>query len=142
MLFGWERVNPYVHLFSTVMVAFGANLSTFWILIANSWMQTPAGGEFIDGKFIVRDYFQAMFSPFMRTSVLHMFFATLETSLFVIGGISAWYVLIGRRCLMATGVKPLSGGIQNSLLKRLERLINEFPGFPTLFFGLFANSVV
>ena len=96
MVFGWERVNPYVHLFSTVMVAFGANLSTFWILIANSWMQTPAGGEFIEGKFIVHDYFQAMFNPFMRTSVLHMFFATLETSLFVIGGISAWYVLKGR----------------------------------------------
>lgn len=96
MLFGWERVNPYVHLFSTVMVAFGANLSTFWILIANSWMQTPAGGEFIEGKFIVHDYFQAMFNPFMRTSVLHMFFATLETSLFVIGGISAWYILKGR----------------------------------------------
>jgi len=96
MVFGWERVNPYVHLFSTVMVAFGANLSTFWILIANSWMQTPAGGEFIGGKFIVHDYFQAMFNPFMRTSVLHMFFATLETSLFVIGGISAWYVLKGR----------------------------------------------
>ncbi|EDX83619.1 Bacterial Cytochrome Ubiquinol Oxidase superfamily [Synechococcus sp. PCC 7335] len=96
MLFGWERVNPYVHLFSTVMVAFGANLSTFWILIANSWMQTPTGGEFIDGKFIVHDYFQAMFNPFMRTSVLHMFFATLETSLFVIGGISAWYILKGR----------------------------------------------
>ena len=56
-------------------------------------MQTPTGGEFVDGKFIVRDYFQAMFNPFMRTSVLHMFFATLETSLFVIGGISAWYVL-------------------------------------------------
>jgi len=96
MLFGWERVNPYVHLFSTVMVAFGANLSTFWILIANSWMQTPAGGEFIEGKFIVHDYFQAMFNPFMRTSVLHMFFATLETSLFVIGGISAWYILKAR----------------------------------------------
>jgi cytochrome bd ubiquinol oxidase subunit I len=96
MLFGWERVNPYVHLVATVMVAFGANLSTFWILIANSWMQTPTGGEFIDGKFIVHDYFQAMFNPFMRNSVLHMFLATLETSLFVIGGISAWYVLKGR----------------------------------------------
>ena len=59
-------------------------------------MQTPAGGEFIEGKFIVHDYFQAMFNPFMRTSVLHMFFATLETSLFVIGGISAWYILKAR----------------------------------------------
>ncbi len=74
MLFGWERVNPYVHLFATVMVAFGANLSTFWILIANSWMQSPTGGEFIEGKFIVHDYFQAMFNPFMRTSrIAHVF---------------------------------------------------------------------
>ncbi|MBV6622534.1 MAG: cytochrome ubiquinol oxidase subunit I [Rivularia sp. (in: Bacteria)] len=93
MLFGWERVNSVIHLFATVMVAFGANLSTFWILTANSWMQTPSGGEFIDGKFVVRDFFEAMFSPFMLNSVLHMFFATLETSLFVIGGISAWYIL-------------------------------------------------
>jgi len=93
MLFGWERVNPYVHLFATVMVAFGANLSTFWILIANSWMQTPSGGDFVNGQFIVRDYFQAMFNPFMAYSVMHMFLATLETSLFVIGGISAWYIL-------------------------------------------------
>lgn len=93
MLFGWERVNPYIHLFATIMVAFGANLSTFWILIANSWMQTPTGGEFENGKFIVRDYFQAMFNPFWRNSVIHMFMATLETSLFVIGGISAWYIL-------------------------------------------------
>ncbi len=93
MLFGWERVNPGIHLFSTIMVAFGANLSTLWILMANSWMQTPTGGEMVDGKFIVSDYFQAMFNPFLVNSVLHMFFATLETSLFVVGGISAWYIL-------------------------------------------------
>lgn len=93
MLFGWERVNPAIHYFSTIMVALGANLSTVWILTANSWMQTPAGGEMIDGKFVVHDYFQAMFNPFMVNSILHMFFATLETSLFVIGGISAWYIL-------------------------------------------------
>jgi cytochrome d ubiquinol oxidase subunit I len=93
MLFGWERVNPVIHYLSTILVAFGANLSTFWILTANSWMQTPAGGELVDGKFVVNDYFQAMFNPFMPNSVLHMFFATVETSLFVIGGISAWYIL-------------------------------------------------
>lgn len=44
-------------------------------------------------KFIVSDYFQAMLNPFLVNSVLHMFFATLETSLFVVGGISAWYIL-------------------------------------------------
>ncbi|WP_414527812.1 cytochrome ubiquinol oxidase subunit I [Nodularia chucula] len=93
MLFGWERVNPAIHYLSTILVAFGANLSTLWILTANSWMQTPAGGAMVDGKFIVSDYFQAILNPFMVNSVLHMFFATLETSLFMIGGISAWYIL-------------------------------------------------
>lgn len=93
MLFGWERVPAPIHYLATIMVAFGANLSTFWILVANSWLQTPAGGEFVTGKFIVSDYFEAILNPFMVNSVLHMFFATLETSLFVLGGISAWFIL-------------------------------------------------
>ena len=96
MLFGWERVNPVIHYFATIMVAFGANLSTFWILVANSWLQTPTGGEMVNGKFVVDDYFQAILNPFMLNSVSHMFLATLETSLFVIGGISAWYILNNR----------------------------------------------
>ncbi|PAX60326.1 cytochrome ubiquinol oxidase subunit I [Brunnivagina elsteri] len=93
MVFGWERVNPAIHYVATILVAVGANMSTFWILVANSWMQTPAGGELVNGKFIISDYFQAIFNPFMKYSILHMFFATLETSLFVIGGISAWYII-------------------------------------------------
>jgi cytochrome bd ubiquinol oxidase subunit I len=93
MLFGWGRVHPAIHYLSTIMVAFGANLSTVWILVANSWLQSPAGGKMIDGKFIVSDYFQAILNPFAAISVSHMFLATLETSLFVIGGISAWYIL-------------------------------------------------
>jgi cytochrome d ubiquinol oxidase subunit I len=93
MLFGWGRVPPVMHYIATIMVAFGANLSTFWIIAANSWMQTPAGGEIVNGKFVVSDYFQAIFNPFMVNSVAHMFLGTLETSLFVIGGISAWYIL-------------------------------------------------
>lgn len=93
MLFGWDRVPAAIHFIATILVAIGANLSTFWILTANSWLQTPAGGEFVDGKFIIHDFFQAILNPFMVNSFFHMFFATLETSLFVIGGISAWYVI-------------------------------------------------
>jgi cytochrome bd ubiquinol oxidase subunit I len=93
MLFGWERVPPAIHYLATIMVGFGANLSTVWILVANSWLQTPAGGDFVQGKFVVSDYFQAIMNPFALNSILHMFLATLETSLFVIGGISAWYIL-------------------------------------------------
>ncbi|PLZ98740.1 cytochrome ubiquinol oxidase subunit I [Fischerella thermalis CCMEE 5268] len=96
MVFGWERVHPIIHFISTILVAIGANLSTFWILAANSWLQTPAGGEMVNGKFIVHDYFQGIFNPFMAVSVSHMFLGTLETSLFVIGGISAWYIYNNR----------------------------------------------
>ncbi|AFY57838.1 cytochrome bd-type quinol oxidase, subunit 1 [Rivularia sp. PCC 7116] len=93
MVFGWERVNPKIHYLATILVAFGSNLSTFWILTANSWLQTPAGGSFVNGEFVVSNYFQAVLNPFMAVSVSHMFLATLETSLFVIGGISAWYIV-------------------------------------------------
>ncbi|MBC7823792.1 MAG: cytochrome ubiquinol oxidase subunit I [Candidatus Parcubacteria bacterium] len=96
MLFGWERVNPAIHYLSTILVAVGANLSVVFILTANSWMVTPAGGDLVDGKFMVTDYFQALFNPSAATSITHMFFATFETSLFVIGGISAWYILNDR----------------------------------------------
>jgi cytochrome bd ubiquinol oxidase subunit I len=96
MMFGWGRVAPPIHYLATIMVAFGANLSIFWIVSANSWLQTPAGGEMVNGKFVVSDYFQAILNPFMVKSVAHMFLATLETSLFLIGGISAWYILKGR----------------------------------------------
>jgi cytochrome bd ubiquinol oxidase subunit I len=102
MLFGWGRVNPYIHYLATIMVAFGANLSTVWILVANSWLQSPAGGDFINGKFVVTDYFQAILNPVAAKSVAHMFLATTETSLFVIGGISAWYILRDRQAAFFT----------------------------------------
>ena len=96
MMFGWRRVAPGIHLFATVMVATGASLSAFWIMSASAWMQTPAGVHLEQGRFVVDSYFDAIFSPAMPTSVAHMWFACLETSLFVIGGISAWYLLQGR----------------------------------------------
>jgi cytochrome bd ubiquinol oxidase subunit I len=71
------------------MVAFGASMSAFWILVANSWMQTPAGGHMVDGHFVVDSYVAAIFNPDMPWGVSHMWVACLETSLFVIGGISA-----------------------------------------------------
>jgi cytochrome d ubiquinol oxidase subunit I len=92
MLFGWKRVAPGIHLFATAMVAFGASLSAFWILVANSWMQTPAGGHLEGGRFVVDSYFEAIFNPDMPWGVSHMWFACLETSLSVVGGISAWYL--------------------------------------------------
>ena len=96
MMFGWEKAPRSIHLLATSMVALGASMSAFWILVANSWMQTPAGGHMANGRFVVDNYFQAIFNPDMPWGVAHMWVACLETSLFVIGGISAWYILRGR----------------------------------------------
>jgi cytochrome bd ubiquinol oxidase subunit I len=95
MMFGWDRVPRAMHLFATSMVAFGASMSAFWILVANSWMQTPAGGHMENGRFIIDSYAQAIFSPDMPWGTSHMWVACLETSLFVIGGASAWHLLRG-----------------------------------------------
>ena len=95
-MFGWQRTPRPVHLFATCMVALGASLSEFWILVANSWLQTPAGGRMENGQYVVHDLAAAIFSPNMPWGVAHMEIAALETSLFVIGGISAWFVLKGR----------------------------------------------
>jgi cytochrome bd ubiquinol oxidase subunit I len=92
MMFGWKRVSSAVHLFATSMVALGASLSAFWIMVANSWMQTPSGGHFDKGKFVVTNHLQAIFNPDMVWSVSHMWVAALEISVFVVGGLSAWYL--------------------------------------------------
>jgi len=96
MLFGWRRLNPKIHLFATTMVALGASFSAFWIMVANSWMQTPAGGYFSHGHFVITSYLAAIFNPDTLWSVGHMWFACLETSLLVVAGLSAWFIRKGR----------------------------------------------
>lgn len=102
MVFGWKRVSPGIHLFSTIMVALGASLSAVWIMLANGWMQSPAGGHLVAGNYVVDDYLQALMNPSAVSGVAHMWLAALETSLFVIGGISAWYILRGRHTRLFT----------------------------------------
>jgi cytochrome d ubiquinol oxidase subunit I len=92
MLLGWERVPPRMHLFATTMVALGASLSAFWIMDANSWMQTPTGGRFVNGAFVLASHLESIFNPDMVWAVSHMWVACLEISLFVVGGVSAWYL--------------------------------------------------
>ncbi|MGF6853026.1 cytochrome ubiquinol oxidase subunit I [Paraburkholderia sp. CI3] len=93
MMLGWGRVPKGVHLFATAMVALGSSISAFWIMVANSWLQTPAGVAVVDGKLVVTDYVKAIFNPDMPWGVSHMWFAALETGLVVVAGISAYYLL-------------------------------------------------
>lgn len=96
MLLGWRRVPAGMHLFATLMVVLGASLSVFWILVANTWLQNPAGGVFQHSIFVIKDYWEAIFNPMLLASVAHMWLAALETGLFVILGITAWYLRQGR----------------------------------------------
>jgi cytochrome d ubiquinol oxidase subunit I len=96
MLYGWGRIPKGMHLFATGMVALGSSLSAFWIMVANSWMQTPAGVAVANGKLVVTDYVKAIFNPDMAWAVGHMWTAAIETGLFVVAGISA-YNLYKRR---------------------------------------------
>jgi cytochrome d ubiquinol oxidase subunit I len=93
MLFGWERVSRGVHFLATCLVALGAIISAFWILAANSWMQTPAGHKLVDGKFMVSDFSSVIFNPSTLTRMAHMTIASFETSAFVVAGISAYFLL-------------------------------------------------
>ncbi len=102
MLFGWGRLSRGMHLFATCMVALGASLSAFWIMVANSWMQTPAGGHWQEGRFICTNYLEALFNPDLFWGVSHMWIACLETTLFAAGGLSAWYLLNRRHAAFFT----------------------------------------
>jgi cytochrome d ubiquinol oxidase subunit I len=97
MLFGWGRVGPGLHFFSTIMVAVGTLISTTWILASNSWMQTPQGFEILNGKVIPTDWFAIIFNPSFPYRFFHMTVAAfLATALFV-GAVGAWHLLRGHR---------------------------------------------
>ncbi|HEY3520352.1 MAG TPA: cytochrome ubiquinol oxidase subunit I [Rhodanobacteraceae bacterium] len=96
MLFGWQRVGHRTHFFATCMVALGTLISTFWIISANSWMQTPAGYELRDGVFYPVDWLKIIFNPSFPYRLTHMVLAAFLTTAFVIGGISAFYLSRGK----------------------------------------------
>ncbi|MBS0543984.1 MAG: cytochrome ubiquinol oxidase subunit I [Proteobacteria bacterium] len=96
MLFGWNRVGPGLHFFSTLMVSIGTLISTTWILASNSWMQTPAGFEIVDGRAVPMDWLAVIFNPSFPYRLMHMSVAAfLATALFVAAS-AAWHLLRGR----------------------------------------------
>jgi cytochrome d ubiquinol oxidase subunit I len=96
MLFGWRKVSDGLHFFATCMVALGTLLSTFWIIAANSWMQTPQGYAIApDGTFLPVDWVAIIFNPSFPYRLAHMVLAAFITTCFVIGGVSAWYLRRG-----------------------------------------------
>jgi cytochrome d ubiquinol oxidase subunit I len=97
MLFGWNRVSPKMHFAATVIVALGTVISAFWILSANSWMQTPAGFAIgADGRLQPTDWLAVIFNPSFPYRFVHMVTAAYLTTAFVAAGVGAYYLWRGR----------------------------------------------
>ncbi|MDL2410104.1 cytochrome ubiquinol oxidase subunit I [Rhizobium calliandrae] len=90
LLFGRTRVPPWAHFFAALMVAIGTLFSTFWILSANSWMQTPAGYEIINGQFVPKDWIEVIFNPSFPYRLAHTAIAFFTTTGFVVLGVGAY----------------------------------------------------
>ena len=92
-LFGRDRISRGLHWFSCLMVAIGATISAFWIIVANSWQQTPAGFVIRNGRAELTSFSAAVFNP----STFRRFFHTLDSCLivgaFFMAGIATWYLL-------------------------------------------------
>ncbi len=103
MFFGWGKVSKKFHLVSTWLVAFGASLSALWILVANAWMQYPAGMHFNPdtARNEMINFWEVLFSPVAINKFLHTITsAYLLSAIFVIG-VSSWYLLRKRHVLLA-----------------------------------------
>jgi cytochrome bd ubiquinol oxidase subunit I len=92
-LFGRNRLPKGVHWFSILMVAIGATISAFWILVANSWQQTPAGFIVQNGRAELTSFFEAVFNPSTIIRFLHTVNAALITGAFIMAGVSAYLLL-------------------------------------------------
>ena len=127
MLFGWKRVSRHMHFLATCLVAAGTVISSFWILAANSWMQTPAGFTVMDGKFLVTDFHAAIFNPSLSARMFHMTMAGLETSVFVVAGVSAYYLLKGRNARLLRRSLPIAL-VMDALFAPLQMLLGDYSG--------------
>ncbi len=97
LLFGWDRVSPRAHFLATCMVCFGAHFSAIWIVVANSWMQTPAGfhivGEGLRARAEITDFWQLVFNPSSLDRLLHVLCGAWQAGSFLVVSVSAWYLL-------------------------------------------------
>jgi len=94
MLFGMKKVGPRLHFFATCAVAVGSLISAFWILSANSWMQTPAGYALdANGRIHAADWWAIIFNPSFPYRLAHMTLAALLGTATFVAGVSAWQLL-------------------------------------------------
>jgi cytochrome bd ubiquinol oxidase subunit I len=131
MLFGWNRVPPWLHVFSCVAVAAGTAMSAFWILAANSWMHTPVGFEMRDGIVHPTDWLQIIFNPSFPYRFAHMLTAAYLTTSFVVLAVGARYLAAGMRPVEARTMLRMGIGFA-AIVAPLQLFIGDQHGLNTL----------
>ena len=131
MLFGWKRVPPWVHVTSALLVAFGTTVSGFWILAANSWMQTPAGHVIREGIAYPVDWWAIVFNPSFPYRFAHMMTAAYLTTSVVVLAVGARYLLAGNFQTEAKTMMRMGLGMV-AILAPLQLLIGDQHGLNTL----------
>lgn len=100
LLFGWNRVKPWVHLVATIGVFLGSMFSAVWIVVANSWQQTPAGyhivGEGLNARAEITDFWAMVFNPSSVDRILHVWLGALLAGAFLVLSVHAYYIVKGR----------------------------------------------
>ena len=131
LLFGRDKVPQGVHLFAAIMVATGTFISSFWILAANSVMQTPDGLVLVKGMYHVVSWTDALFNPSFAYRFAHMGLASFLTAALVVAGVSAWFLLQKRE--VEANRKALSIALWFLLvLAPLQAVVGDFHGINTL----------
>ena len=131
LLFGRKLVPPWAHFVAALMVALGTLFSTFWIIATNSWMQTPAGYEIVDGRFMPKDWLQIIFSPSFPYRLAHIVDAVYITTGFVVVGVAASYLRQGRFVAEARTMLSMTLWLLTVLVP-LQFLIGDAHGLNTL----------
>ncbi|HMA89074.1 MAG TPA: cytochrome ubiquinol oxidase subunit I [Burkholderiales bacterium] len=132
MLFGMDRVPGWLHVTSSVLVAFGTTVSAFWILALNSWMQTPAGEVWTSGgKLIAGDWLEVIFNPSFPYRFVHMLLASGLTAAFLVAGLSAWRLLKAGGDAAARGTLR-TGVLIAAVLAPLQIAAGDLHGLDTL----------
>ncbi|NJN39873.1 MAG: cytochrome ubiquinol oxidase subunit I [Gammaproteobacteria bacterium] len=131
MLFGRKLVPPWVHFFASIMVATGTLISSFWILSMNSWMQTPAGYEIVDGRFFPADWIAVIFNPSFPYRIAHTVTAFMVTTGFVVVGVAAYFLRHGRHVTESRTMMSMTFWLL-SLSVPLQLVIGDSHGLNTL----------
>lgn len=105
LVFGWDKVGPKMHFFSTLMVSLGSMFSAVWIVIANSWMQTPAGfhivGEGMEARAEITDFWELVFNPSSMERLSHVLSGCWLAGAFLVISIAAYYIIKNRHIRFA-----------------------------------------